>query len=451
MHGEVDIDLDEGESGRLGRPWASESEANSIQGEEEEHSGRSVDRFDVLGYSASQTGRQVSISFDRTARVERADRTAPSEHTERPDQQTPRSPSADRSREDSGRLSRILQVERAAVREDSAAVSLPPLPSHDVSAEDDDGNVLSERRAALFGSDSRSRSSLSPRLGTSITSPVHTKSSPRPKSLSPNLSRTSEAAGEASSRYNTPERSRVTSEQDPSASHSRSDSSLHLQSTAFPSPPARAGLTVPLGYTKEAVEADVATPSRSTPVRSAPGDINTGATPHPPGWLSRSPRSVRFSPLRQTDKDWSVTNSSKDEVSVHRLRLSPAKSSPLKHAHQSSSSTTTPPPKARQYSNPKAAAAATSADPDQSFTARVASFFLPQPSTTWKDASAELDMARRASELAQLKVDESRAAWMDALGQLRDSAGPVVKQGAGWSNWAWWICVEVMLLWAVFR
>lgn len=438
VRGEVELDLDEDESGRLGRPWSEEG------GSEDEG-----DEYGVHRSIEARDERSGSTSIDRTHRP-LPDRLPPN-----PDLTSSQYRSPNRSKEDSSRLSKLVSAER------SADVSLPYVsgPESDEAEEPEDG--ISDRRAALFRSGSRSRGNVSPtprsteKDSTPRRSPGHTSAS-----ASMNNSRTSEER----SKYLSPEnasRSVGDRSQDRSKSSSsfRNDRSNHLsptpaapQSTTFYTPPIRVGLAL-------------TSPQTSTPQKSGAGETTLGgATPHPPGWLSRSAptppsasavplaRSVRFSPLRKTDKDWSVsiTNSSAGEVSVHKLRVSPGKRGPAQRG--------SPSPSTNQSGRKSLGE-----EGDTSFTARLTRFLplppfspsrLPKRSTTLQDATPDLERLRHESEIAQVTMEESQKAWTEALLCLRQAAGEgteVVRKGMGWGGWVVWVGLEVLLLWGVFR
>lgn len=380
---EIELDLDEEAEDGLGRPWASET------GSEE---------------------------ADRTERVEDVN-TSPYQ-----------------SREDSGRLSRLLHVKDYR-REESVDVSLPHLP--DLGDEDgdegDEERELERRRAGLFRSGSRN--SVSPRPDRMDIEGQRTSPNLSQRSPGSPVSRSSSTYQTADTSYNRPIPVK-------SASPLRAESSYHQDTShLFPAPPIRIGMTL----TPPSAPA-ISTPSNPT---LQTGETTNLATPHPPGFYARTPaqagRAVRFSPLRKTDQDWSLsgtTSSIGDSVSVHRLKLSPAKrtnlSSPLKPLISSPLSKGSPGETETQ-------------DPDTSFTARITRFLLPKPSTTLLDASADLERARRLSEIAQVRVEESRLAWSEALGRLGLQAGEVGKKGVRWGWWSWWVCLEVVLIWCVFR
>jgi hypothetical protein len=301
MRGEVelDLDLDEGLSGRVLR-WETETEESGTEGDwpEELNGGHEEGHH--------------SQSFIRTART--AAVPIPSTHV------------SDRSmskQEDVGRLRRLLS--RSQLTEDS---SLPALPEPETSAEEEIIDTLSSRRAVLFRSTSKSpRASQSPsiRKEAASTSPVLPRKAsrssfamtPSPERKTPKTS-PEQLSQALSTRYASP--------RNQSARTSESSRSVRdLPATSAPT-----GI-------------NAHTPHRNP--RANPNQTlgaNPHATPHPPGWLASSPdppssglrgRNVRFSPLRRTDADWSVSESKESEaastgegsVSVHRLRVSPRK------------------------------------------------------------------------------------------------------------------------------
>ncbi|ORX35586.1 hypothetical protein BD324DRAFT_652135 [Kockovaella imperatae] len=116
-------------------------------------------------------------------------------------------------------------------------------------------------------------------------------------------------------------------------------------------------------------------------------------TPHPPG---------RFTPRNELVE-------TVEDVSVHRIKLSPAKSKPL-------------PP-------------------------------LPR-SQTFAQAQEALRQASQASDVARLRVESAQRQWLDALAtaqKVGDGALIMAKKGWTWSSWAWWVSIEVLLVWGVFR
>jgi hypothetical protein len=183
----------------------------------------------------------------------------------------------------------------------------------------------------------------------------------------------------------------------------------------------------------------------STPTKHVANQTITGETPHPPGrWASpgetKGKSGVRFSTPEQTlPADQSLASSA--NTSVHRLKLSLPRSSP--------SPQRSPQIKARLPAD---------LDPDSSFLSRVKTSIsrtiLPKPSQTLIEAQNALAIAAKASQSAQEKVEVTQRQWIDALSALSNqSAGvrEVVRQGWNWSSWVWWVGLEILLVWAVFR
>jgi hypothetical protein len=79
---------------------------------------------------------------------------------------------------------------------------------------------------------------------------------------------------------------------------------------------------------------------------------------------------------------------------------------------------------------------------------------IPEPSTTLIQARAALAKAAEASAMAQQKVESSQRQWLDALalssGSM-DTTVAVLKSGVTWGRWGWWLSMEILLLWGVFR
>lgn len=180
----------------------------------------------------------------------------------------------------------------------------------------------------------------------------------------------------------------------------------------------------------------VSTPSPSTPKM---GNATSTLTPHPPGRWQSSPASVkgnvRFSPLRppgSTDADRSFGSAHSGDRSIHRLKLSPAKvRSP-----------------AKSKSEP--------AEGDTSFIRRLSRAVtrrpIPQPSTTLSEAQSALARAAEASSIAQIKVERTQRQWLEALASVQNNvAVDVIRKSWGWGTWVWWVGVELLLLWGVFR
>ena len=177
----------------------------------------------------------------------------------------------------------------------------------------------------------------------------------------------------------------------------------------------------------------------STPTRSVPDarDTTTALTPHPPGRWHHSPAqgkgSVRFSPLRPSgpsDKDRSFDSG---EVSIHRLKLSPAKTR-----------------------SPKKEVPFEAANGDSSFVRRLSRAVdrraIPLPSTTLREAQSALASAAEASSVAQAKVERTQRQWLQALASVQNNpAVGIMRKSWSWGTWAWWVAMEVLLVWGVFR
>lgn len=275
--------------------------------------------------------------------------------------------------EDFTRLSRILSAPQRPLDE----LSIPALPDPDQSQavdDDDEIDTLSSRRAALF----RSTSRFSPRVSHS-----------------------------------------------PSFASTRRGQELSIP----PQDPVRVGMAL------------LPSPRRSTPDR---GGTTAVTTPHPPGRWQASPEAtkgnVRFSPLGlSTSRD---TNTSPglvpgdSEVSVHRIKLSPAKIRPLSK---------------RAQEEPKG-----SPDGDSSFiqclSRAVTRRPIPPPSTALREAQSALSRAAEASSTAQAKVELTQRQWLEALAAVQNNtAVGVMRKSWSWGTWAWWICMEVLLVLGVFR
>lgn len=79
---------------------------------------------------------------------------------------------------------------------------------------------------------------------------------------------------------------------------------------------------------------------------------------------------------------------------------------------------------------------------------------LPLPSSAVHEATEALAKAAQTSSKAKDQVESSQRQFLEALASaqiVKDGAVAVVKQTWGWGNWTWWICVELLLVWAVFR
>ena len=184
----------------------------------------------------------------------------------------------------------------------------------------------------------------------------------------------------------------------------------------------------------------------STPVRSTldVGNTSSAVTPHAPGHWQPSPNAskgnVRFSQLRtirpSEEHRKSGLTPSPVESPTHQLRLSPAKSSS--------------PRKARVKESQDLAAGDTSFSHRLSKT--VSRGTTPQPSTTLREAQGALARAAEVSLLAQAKVERTQRQWLEALASVQNNAAvDVMRKSWGWGTWAWWVAMELLLLWGVFR
>jgi len=161
----------------------------------------------------------------------------------------------------------------------------------------------------------------------------------------------------------------------------------------------------------------VATPPRAN--LSVPGQ-----TPKPPGaWQSTS------KPGPKTKSNPSPTPLRNGDTSIHRIRIpnsnrrSPNTSMSIEEGDVSLTQ--------RLISMTKNLASSTR---------------IPKPSTTLSEARESLAKAAEASAIAQRRVEVSQRQWLEAL-----SVGEVVRQGWTWGKWGWWVSMEILLLWGVFR
>ena len=180
----------------------------------------------------------------------------------------------------------------------------------------------------------------------------------------------------------------------------------------------------------------------STPTRSNldVGNTSTAVTPLPPGHWQPSPRSgkgnVRFSPLLTIRPDEALREPGLTRGPIHQIRLSPAKSrSPRKDREL----------EAQDFR-----------DNDTSFIHRlpktVSRGNIHQPSTTLREAQVALARAAEISSLARAKVERTQRQWLEGLASVQNNAAvDVMRKSWGWGTWAWWIGMELLLLWGVFR
>ena len=171
----------------------------------------------------------------------------------------------------SGRLSRVLRQSTVASNSptrDVSEESLPPLPEPSFEEDEDSVHTAPSRPASLFRSPSKSRSYLTP---VKSPNPTQTSQPSINRKVSPNISR--------------------------------------FKNVEFAPPePIHVGMV-----------------QVSTPVRTVP--TTTTATPHPPGRWYTPNKAHTASPLAR------VADTTEDaDVSVHRLRISPAKKASVKQS-----------------------------------------------------------------------------------------------------------------------
>ncbi|ORY26336.1 hypothetical protein BCR39DRAFT_560592 [Naematelia encephala] len=192
---------------------------------------------------------------------------------------------------------------------------------------------------------------------------------------------------------------------------SASISQLRQSDVTFAQDPVRVGVAL---LDSSRANINVATPPKHSISRST----DQLTTPHPPGWRAftpaRSKGAVRFSPAREAD------------TSIHRIKVSPRKS--------------------------PARVAAT--DADTSFTARLSRSItrvLPKPTSTLQAARSDLDRASLATAQAQERVETAQHQFIAALAQLQTGTAQMVKRGWRWGSWTWWLGMEALLIFGVFR
>ena len=84
----------------------------------------------------------------------------------------------------------------------------------------------------------------------------------------------------------------------------------------------------------------------------------------------------------------------------------------------------------------------------------VGRYTLPRPSTTLQEARQALDQAAQTSSSARDHVETTQQQLLEALAAAQKMSGAAVeavKHGWGWGNWAWWVGMEMLLVWGVFR
>jgi len=295
-----------------------------------------------------------------------------------------------RDRTSSNRFSRILSRPTPSPPRRMALedTSLPALPEPSYSSSDEQVNTVSSRQASLFRSPSKPLRKASPAKSSHRT--THTSS--------------------------------------------RHPAQLDIA----PPEPIQVGLT------------HVSTPTR--------GNITLTAmpTPHPPGrWVSpaRSTTPLKRSPLARVRDDSTV---SAGDVSLHRLRISPSKApAPMKAAvakeeaaEEGHSSFLERIPglsriMGKGYVRPLNAGDELTVSPA-----------IPPPSRAIQEAKDALASAAQSSSAARARVDATQRQFLEALAatqSVKSGAVAVARQGWTWSSWGWWVGMEVLLLWGVFR
>jgi hypothetical protein len=207
------------------------------------------------------------------------------------------------------------------------------------------------------------------------------------------------------------------------------------------------------------------TPAPTLPATSTPPRVErpqaqaqptpVGQTPKPPGaWFSaskpqaRGGRDSKFvpspSPLRHRS---SPPTLEEGETSIHRIKLSPARTRPTS-ASPNSGKGKEKEKEAEEEGDISITQRLISLSKSLSLTSRKETC-IPKPSTTLIEARLALARAAEASAIAQRKVESSQKDWLVALSS--GTAVDVIKQGWSWGKWAWWISMEILLLWGVFR
>ena len=242
---------------------------------------------------------------------------------------------------------------------------------------------------------------------------------------------------------------------EPSLDSSEDDSKFHTISSRqslFPSPsktPARSAnssrsfaSTTRFRHLSRDVSQSSPSARYSTPVKEANVTLSGQPTPHPPGWYTTGKsKTVRTSP-RQVEEA--------SPVAIHKLKLSPAKpKSPRKFASPQS-----PERKEEEVDEgnssflgriPVISKLITKSSPRTSP--------LP-PSTVLQTAREALSQASQTSRAAQTRVEVSQRQFLEALAAAQNatnSAVIVARRGWDWGNWVWWMGVELLLVWGVFR
>ncbi|WVR06741.1 hypothetical protein IAU60_003776 [Kwoniella sp. DSM 27419] len=229
-----------------------------------------------------------------------------------------------------------------------------------------------------------------------------------------------------------------------------------------PSPPARIGITTAPSPSPR--------PAEFTPPRPSAANLSIGPTPKPPGaWQSTSRGKVRFtpsplgkgSPLRGDITSSSSRSSAvagEDSVSIYRIRLSPRRGIKAGVSDEAEN----------RASPGKGGVAAVDNAGDSSLIGRMKEtlsgslskqrerIVIPRPSTTLHQASISIQSARDTSVNAQKHLESAQRQWLDALSSfspvsVHAGLGQVMRKSWYWSTWAWWIMVELIVLWGVFR
>ncbi|WVF71130.1 hypothetical protein IAT40_005927 [Kwoniella sp. CBS 6097] len=246
-----------------------------------------------------------------------------------------------------------------------------------------------------------------------------------------------------------------------------------------PQAPIRVGIALTPHTTLDPSTAMASTPLRSTGGGGGGGSGNTSIapTPKPPGAWQYTPKGkVRFtpsplgkgSPLRASTSGDRSLQAMDGSVSIHRLKLSPRREK-IKAGAESISTT-----------GDKGAEGAEAEDIDgeaeTSFIGRLKESLggslsstkdripIPRPSTTFTQAISTLHSAQSKTLSTQQQLETTQRQWLEALSALNTAmsaskgakdlglgVGVVVRQGWSWGTWAWWVLLEVVVLWSVFR
>ncbi|WVQ99726.1 hypothetical protein IAU59_006868 [Kwoniella sp. CBS 9459] len=234
-----------------------------------------------------------------------------------------------------------------------------------------------------------------------------------------------------------------------------------------PQPPIRVGMALTPPSTL-----DPAVTMTGTPLRSH-SDTSTAPTPRPPGAWQYTPKGkVRFtpsplgkgSPLRPSAADnsssLSMSRSLDDSVSIHRLKLSPRRNK-TKDGEVSKMT------EVEEDRNQEVEA-------ETSFIGRLKESFsgslsrtreripIPRPSTAFIQATSTLQLAQSKTLSTQQQLEATQRQWLEALSALNTAMGSsqaakdldigvVVRKGWSWGTWTWWVLLEVIVLWSVFR